>query len=211
MTSRPDKRTQILDLAEAAVLEKGFDATSIDEIAAGVGISKGGFFYHFRDKNALARAMIERYIDREDVLFDDLFARARELSDDPLHVMLIALKLMSEMMGDMPNGHPGCLIAAAAYQDRLFDAGVRRLNRQAILGWRARFRGMFEEIAARYPPREAVDLDALGDMLSGIVEGGIILQKALDEPGAITGQILQFRTYVKLLFAQPPPVPLGGG
>ena len=69
----------------------------------------------------------------------------------------------------MPGGHPGCLIATAAYQDRLFDDGVRMLNRQATLAWRARFLAPLEAIAARYPPRQSVELEALADMVSGVV------------------------------------------
>jgi Bacterial regulatory proteins, tetR family len=51
-----DTREHILDVAEAAVLEKGFAATSIEELIA-VGITKSGFFYHFKDKNELAKAL----------------------------------------------------------------------------------------------------------------------------------------------------------
>ena len=171
MTAKADTKGRILDIAEASVLQKGFEATSIDEIVAAADISRSGFFYHFKDKNALARAMLERYIETEDKLYDDLFSRARELNDDPLHAMLIGLKMLAELLEDMPEGHPGCVIAATAYQDRLFDQGVRDLNRQAILAWRRRFRTMFEEIAAVYEPREPVDLDALGDMVSSVAEG----------------------------------------
>ena len=46
-------RSRILDVAQEAVLAKGFDATSIDEIVASAEITRSGFFYHFRDKNAL--------------------------------------------------------------------------------------------------------------------------------------------------------------
>lgn len=205
MQARPDTRTQILDIAEKAVLEKGFDATSIEEIVAAAAISRGGFFYHFKDKNALARAMLERYIDAENALFDDIFSRANELNDDPLHAMLIGLKLLAETLNDMPSGHPGCLIAAATYQDRLFDSGVRELNRRAVLGWRTRFRDMLKAINDRYEPREEVDLDALGDMVSGVVEGGIILQRVLGEPPMVAAQVMQLRTYIKLLFTPARP------
>ena len=51
-------RKRIMDLAQDAVLQKGFAATSIDEIIAEAGITKSGFFYHFRDKNDLAKAML---------------------------------------------------------------------------------------------------------------------------------------------------------
>ena len=202
MEQKIDTRGRILDIAESAVLEKGFEATSIDEIVAAAKISRGGFFYHFKDKNALARAMLERYIEVENALYDDLFARAKELDDDPLHTMLIGLKMLAEMLEEMPTGHPGCVIASAAYQDRLFDDGVRELNRQAILSWRKRFRGMFEEIAAIYEPREKINMDALGDMVSSVVEGGLVLQRALREHNNASEQIMLFRTYLKLLFAR---------
>ena len=56
-------RERILEIAEAAVLAKGFGATSIEEVIAEAGLTKSGFFYHFRDKNALAREMVRRYVD----------------------------------------------------------------------------------------------------------------------------------------------------
>ena len=205
MSMKADTKSRILDIAEAAVLEKGFEATSIDEIVSAADISRSGFFYHFKDKNALARAMLERYIETEDKLYDDLFSRARELNEDPLHSMLIGLKMLAELLEDMPEGHPGCVIAATAYQDRLFDQGVRELNRQAILGWRRRFRAMFEEIAAVYEPREPVNLDALGDMVSSVVEGGLVLQRALRESNTAAAQIMLLRSYLKLLFARQIP------
>ncbi|MCU0910796.1 MAG: TetR/AcrR family transcriptional regulator [Rhodobacteraceae bacterium] len=206
MARGSETRVRILDIAQDAVLAKGFDATSIDEIVAAAEITKSGFFYHFPDKNALALALIERHIEVEDAIFDDLFARARELSDDPLHAFLIGLRLLAEMLADMPNGHPGCIVATAAYQDRQFDRAVRDANRRAVLGWRARFRAMFDEIAARYPPREPVDLDALADMVNTVVEGGIVMSKALGEPGATVDQVLLLRTFVKQLFSPDRPV-----
>ncbi len=202
MAGKTQTKSLILDVAEKAVLEKGFEATSIEEIVAALDISRSGFFYHFKDKNELARAMIERYIKTENELYDDLFARARELDDDPLHSMLIGLKLLAELLDDIPNGHPGCIIAATAYQDRLFDKGVRELNRQAILGWRKRFRNMFEDIAEKYPPKVDTDLDALGDMVSSVAEGGLILQRALGENNTVAKQIMQLRQYIQLLFAK---------
>src|SRR6476646_10610418 len=77
-----DTRARILEVAEAAVLEKGFAGTSIEEVIAAVGITKSGFFYHFKDKNELAKDLLIRYVEREDALFDDLFARADELNEE---------------------------------------------------------------------------------------------------------------------------------
>jgi len=195
-----DARERILEIAEASVLEKGFDATSIDEIIAAVGITKSGFFYHFRDKTELARVLLARYIEREDAMFDGLFARADELNEDPLHGFLVGLKMLAELLADLPNGHPGCLIAAYCYQDRLFDQQVRDLNASAVLAWRKRFRSRLELIAERYPPRVAVDLDDLADMLSAIADGGIILSKVLKDRRALARQIMLYREFVRAVF-----------
>jgi TetR/AcrR family transcriptional repressor of nem operon len=195
-----DTRERLLDVAETSVLEKGFAATSIEELIAAVGITKSGFFYHFKDKNELARALLVRYVAREDDLFDELFARADELNEDPLHGFLVGLKMMAEMMADLPNGHPGCLVASYCYQDRLFDKEVRGLNTAAVLGWRKRFKDRLDLIAERYPPRIAIDLDDLADMLSVIADGGIILSKAVCDKDVLARQIMLYRDFVRSVF-----------
>jgi TetR/AcrR family transcriptional repressor of nem operon len=194
-------RAKIMDIAQDAVLAKGFDATSIEEIVASAEITKSGFFYHFRDKNALACALIERHIEVEDQLFDELLARARGLSDDPLQAALIGLKLLAELIEDMPGGHPGCIVATAVYQDRLFNRDVREANRRAVLGWRRRFRAMFDDIAEVYPVNDDVDLTHLADMVSSVIEGGLVMSRAVGEPLITAQQILLLRSYVKLLFS----------
>lgn len=195
-------RDRILEIAEASVLAKGFAATSIDELIAEAGITKSGFFYHFRDKNELAREMLRRYVVENDRIFDDIFGRARELNDDPLQAFLLGLKLLSELVRDLPGGHPGCLIASVCYQERLFDHDVLTLNSESIRSWNARFLKYIEEIAAIYPPREPVDLVDVANMVSCVMDGAIIMSKALKDPALLERQVLAYRSYVKLLFSK---------
>ncbi|MCA8928383.1 MAG: TetR/AcrR family transcriptional regulator [Alphaproteobacteria bacterium] len=198
-------KNRVMDIAEAAILAKGYGATSIEEIIEEAGITKSGFFYHFPDKRALALALLDRYIDREDAFFDALFDRAEELHDDPLHAFLIALKLFSEMMADLPTGHPGCLIATYCYNERLFDRAFQRISQEAMLTWRARFRQMLDRIAETYEMADAVDLDHVADMVSSMVEGGIVASKTLHDPRILPQQILLLRSYIKLLFVDRKP------
>jgi TetR/AcrR family transcriptional regulator, transcriptional repressor for nem operon len=193
-------RERILDVAQDAVLHKGFAGTSLDEIICEAGITKSGFFYHFKDKNDLAKALLERYLDTEWTLFDGLFKQADELSDDPLHSFLIFLKLFADMMSDLPNGHPGCIVASYVYQDHLFSRDVRELTTEGHRIWRRRFRERLDCIAQRYPTRIEVDLDDVADMLSAAADGGIILSKSLSDPSILPRQILLVRQFVKLIF-----------
>ena len=197
---RSNTRDHILDAAESAILEKGFAGTSIEELIAAVGITKNGFFYHFKDKSELAKALLVRYVQREDTLFDDLFRRADQLDEDPLHGFLVGLKMLAEAMADLPTGHPGCLVAAYCYQDRLFDRDIRDLYTSAMLGWRRRFRERLDLIASSYPPRIAVDLDELADMLSAIAEGGIVVSKVMREKKALSQQLMLYREFVRAVF-----------
>jgi AcrR family transcriptional regulator len=69
-----DTRSQILDAAEAVVMRDGVRNLTLDAVAAHAGISKGGLLYHFRSKEDLAAAMIERSI----AWFDDALVDAEK-------------------------------------------------------------------------------------------------------------------------------------
>lgn len=199
--AKPSARERLLELAETAIIQKGFAGTSIDELVAGAGITKSGFFYHFRDKSELALALLRRHFERDDEILDGVFKRARELHDDPLHSFLIGLKLLAEVLADLPENHPGCLVASICYQDQLFNREVRELNAHGTLSWRARFGAYLEEIARIHPPRIDVDLPALADMVPALVEGGIVLTRVLKEPKLLARQIMLYRTFVQQVFA----------
>ena len=196
-----ETREKILELAEAAVLAKGFAATSIEELIAAANITKSGFFYHFKDKNALAKAMMLRYIEHDTHVLDDIFRRGDELHNDPLHGFLVGLKLFAEMLGNLPEAHPGCLAASFCYQDQLFDREIRDLNATSVLAWRKRFRERLDLIARAYPPRRAVDFEALADMAASNVEGGLILGRLLRDQSILPRQILLYRDLVQSIFS----------
>src|SRR5688572_7337806 len=191
---------RILDVAYESIVQKGFAATSIEELVEAAGITKSGYFYHFRDKNDMARQLLERFLAEDEAIIDTLEQRAHELSDDPLQSFLIFLNLYAQVMDDMETLHPGCLVASITYQDRLFDADVRKMNADYLLRMRHRFAGSLKKIAAQHPPRGEFDLDALADNLTAIVEGAIILSKALNDPGLMGRQTRLFRGHIKLLF-----------
>ena len=70
---------------------------------------------HLRTAGTVPAVRFAAETDRVTRKRDALFARARELTDDPLHIMLVGLKLLAEMLEDMPEGHPGCIVATAVY------------------------------------------------------------------------------------------------
>lgn len=194
-------RERILDLAFDAIIAKGFAATSIEELVEAAGITKSGFFYHFRDKGELAHQLLERYFDENEQLLNKLSARARELSDDPLHSLLIYLKLFAEVMTDLAAQHPGCIVATVTFQEAAFDRGVSRMNTQGLLSWRERNLAWLSKVADRYPPKSDVDLTDMADHLMVVTIGGIVMSKGLRDPAAVGRHAMLFRDHVRLVFA----------
>lgn len=187
-------------VAERAILDKGYVATSIEEIISEAGITKSGFFYHFKDKLDLARALLVRYVEQDTDFFGQLFERADELSDDPLQSFLIFLKMYAENLEHIEVTHPGCLIASYCYQENQFDDNIRGMMSDAMLSWRTMFKARLEAIAKKYPPRQDVDLDDLADTVSTMMEGGIIMVKVMKDAEIMGRQTMIFRTLVKPLF-----------
>ena len=57
---RQEREALILQVAEEVLLEKGYHETSVDEIAARVGIAKGTVYLHFPSKEDLVVAIFSR-------------------------------------------------------------------------------------------------------------------------------------------------------
>ncbi|MBN8842526.1 MAG: TetR/AcrR family transcriptional regulator [Sphingomonadales bacterium] len=193
-------RERLLDAANDAILTKGFAGTSIEELVETTGITKSGFFYHFRDKGDLARQLLARFIEEDDMVMDELTARAFALADDPMQRFLLFLNLYADEMDDMEGVHPGCLVAAIIYQEQAFDRQVRELLFEAAMRWRERFRIWFQAIDAKYTPVAPVDLDTIADAFSAVVEGSIVLTRALNDRQLLGRQLRLFRTMVKTTY-----------
>ncbi|HEY9078707.1 TetR/AcrR family transcriptional regulator [Magnetovibrio sp.] len=64
MTQTTDTRTQILDIAERLLQQRGFNAFSYQDIANELGIRKASLHYHFPSKADLGTALAERHANR---------------------------------------------------------------------------------------------------------------------------------------------------
>src|ERR1700744_2102244 len=62
-------RTKLLDAARDVIRCQGYAATTVDDICAAAGVSKGSFFHHFASKDELGVAAIEAFSSMADQLF----------------------------------------------------------------------------------------------------------------------------------------------
>ncbi|MGB5076484.1 MAG: helix-turn-helix domain-containing protein, partial [Sphingorhabdus sp.] len=63
-------RARLIEAAHVTVRYKGYSATSVDELCARAGVTKGAFFHHFATKEALAIEAVEQWTRRaEELIF----------------------------------------------------------------------------------------------------------------------------------------------
>src|ERR1700749_3181525 len=75
-----DRVAAILATAREVILEKGFDAATMTEIAARSGTAIGSLYRFFPTKEALADALLLQYTQQMKTGLNDLQKQAREMS-----------------------------------------------------------------------------------------------------------------------------------
>lgn len=83
-----ETRHRILDAAEAVFQERGVGHTSLAEIAAAAGVTRGAIYWHFDNKGDLFDAMIQR-------VFDPLEVKLAELHANPTENPIEALRRLT--------------------------------------------------------------------------------------------------------------------
>ena len=194
-------RERILASAEAIILEKGFSATSIEDIINKAAITKGGFFYHFEGKPGLAEALVDRYLRQDDAIFDGLWQQADALSEDPLHQLLIFLKLLADMMLRMEATHPGCLVASFTYEGLLSNPSIQQGMRAGVEAWRDMIIEKLDKIDARYERQTEMDTEVLANMFtSRDWRAASCWRVTLTTTRILADQILAYRGYIRMLY-----------
>jgi TetR/AcrR family transcriptional regulator of autoinduction and epiphytic fitness len=109
MTERRSFRQQVLRAREDAIVssvnrllaEKGFEAMTVDEVAADVGIAKASLYKHFPSKEELAAAAMVGVLDRA-IAFVDREA-ARPVAPIEHLRAVVRWMLQVQMAGEMPS------------------------------------------------------------------------------------------------------------
>jgi TetR/AcrR family transcriptional repressor of nem operon len=205
-----ETRAQIMDTAQQLILQHGFAGTTVDAVLEGTGLTKGAFFHHFRSKNDLGHAIIQRFAERDQELLRTLTERAERLTSDPLQRLLITVGLMEEMAEQLTDPNHGCLFASYAYESQLFDDDIHGIIRDGFHLWRQKIGDMMRAASAHRPPRVPVDVDELADMLNVVVEGAYVLGKSFGDSTMLARQLRHYRAYLEMVFAVEPRASAAG-
>lgn len=117
-----DTKTQLLDSAERAARERGYDGFSYADIAEEVGIRKASIHYHYPSKSDLGLALIQRYREGLRIELDGISTRGKNAGAKLLAYLKFYRSAMTE-------GSTVCLcVAFAISRDSLAHPILKELD-----------------------------------------------------------------------------------
>jgi TetR/AcrR family transcriptional repressor of nem operon len=203
LTELPETKRKLVDAGVNLMRAQGFNATTVDEICAAAGVTKGGFFHYFKSKEEIAKAALASF--HEGKLKDYGSAPFRKLAD-PLDRVFGRLDYVKENVGGGKHQTKGCLIGVFA-QELAFTNPELRSVCQAFFSKIAEDVGNDLAAAkAAYAPNSSFDPKRLATFYVSIVQGSLLLAKAAEDSEVFAANIEQFRSYLQNLFglAQTP-------
>ncbi len=194
--ANPQTRIRLLEAAFAVIRSKGYAATTVDDICAAAGLSKGSFFHHFGSKEELATAAAAHWAETTGALFAgaDYHALA-----DPLDRVLGYIALRAELIQGEIAAFT-CLVGTMAQEAYGTSPAIRDACWTTIHG---HAETLVPDIQAAMDAR-GISGDWTAESLAlhtqAVIQGGFILAKASGDPRQASDAIDHLRRYVEHLF-----------
>ena len=188
---RTNKREQLIYVGSNAIVQRGYNAASINDILTAAGVPKGSFYYYFASKEDFGLAIIDdfaaHYQQRiSDFLEDERYSPLTRLRN------YFAAKIADMKTCDCTDG---CLIGNLAQelsaQNELFRD---RLN-QIFHSWQEYFAQCLSAAVAAGELDEGGNLDQLAQFILSSWEGAILQAK-------VAKSTEPMETFVALMFSR---------
>lgn len=208
--TRPESKAKLVDAAVRVIREKGYEATTVDDVCAAAGLTKGAFFHHFDSKEALALAAAERFGQRADGLFASAPHRA---AADPLERLLGYVELRRSL-ARAPLPESTCLFGTMVQEVYETHPAIRDACDAQIRAHAATLVRDILDAKRRHAPNARFSAEGLALFTQAAIQGAFVLAKAHDDPEVAAECIGHLRRYLELLFeggdahAERDPVPV---
>ena len=194
---RGEARARLIEAARSLVRHRGFAATSVDDLCAAAGVTKGAFFHHFPSKEALGVALVDDWTAMTGAMFA---AHPYNFRDDPLDRVFAYLDLRREMLGQ-PVPEFSCVAGTAVQETYETAPPIRAAAERSIRSGFNHVLPHLEQALAAHPV-PGVTAESLAQQFQVAVQGGIILAKALNDPAPARAAFDHLERYLRLLFGR---------
>lgn len=196
--TKPSAKDKLLQAAVQVVREKGYAATSVDDLCQAAGVTKGAFFHHFASKEDLAVAAAEHWNDFTGEFFRQAPYHAHK---DPLERVLGYVDFRREILrGNLADFT--CLLGTMVQEAYDTSPKIRQACDASISAHAANVARDIAEAKKLYAPDASWDPEGLALFTQVVVQGAFILAKAKHGPQAADASLRHLRRYIEYLFGK---------
>lgn len=198
-------RDKILNAALCVIRAKGYAATSVDDLCAAAGVTKGAFFHHFESKEALGVAAAEHW----STMTSGFFAEAPyHRQDDPLDRVLAYIAFRRDLLQGEVSAFT-CLAGTMVQEVHQSSRAISLACDASISGHAATIEpAIAEAMEQRGLDARGADTGwsaaSLALHTQAVLQGAFILAKAKGGPAIAQESADHLARYVRLLFANHP-------
>ncbi|KCZ98652.1 TetR family transcriptional regulator [Hyphomonas polymorpha PS728] len=198
--ANPQTRDNLMEAAFGLVRRQGLSATSVDEICAAAGVSKGAFFHHFKSKEELAAAAADHWSAVTEAFFE---TAPYHQPADPLARLLGYIDFRREMMsGEIAEFT--CFVGTMAQEAWATSPPVAAATWDSMRRHGERLVPDIEAAMAAHGLSGGAaggwSAQSLAQHIVAVTQGAFILAKASGDAGPAQASLDHLRRYICQLF-----------
>jgi TetR/AcrR family transcriptional repressor of nem operon len=176
---------RIVGHATLLMYEKGYTRTTIDDVIAAAGTTKGSFYFHFSSKEELGYAVIEN---ASDYILGSIRGSLDRPDLTPYQRIEAMLKGIQGIV-EAADCSRGCILGNLALETSHSNQGFRERIAQAFRDWSELISSELEEMksAGELPPD--FDCARYADFAISALEGGIMISKVTLDPAPMRNSV----------------------
>jgi len=197
---RSPSKIRLLDCALHVFRAKGYAATTVDDICAAAGVTKGSFFHHFKGKEDLALEAIAYWND----VTGQLFAQAPyQQVEDPRERLLAYVDFRAALIkGEVPDFT--CLLGTLVQDVFETNPALRDACDAGIRAHAFDVARTVEAAKALYAPDANWDAKSLALYTQAALQGAFVLAKAKNSMKPALDSVTHLRRYIEMLLPEKP-------
>jgi TetR/AcrR family transcriptional repressor of nem operon len=190
-------KRKLVDAGIKLIRERGYNATTVEDICSHAGVTKGGFFHYFKSKEDIAKAALTRFGEEKYQAFKAAPFVQQIDALDRVYGRLNFAKASSTGAGSSTKG---CLIGVIAQELAFTHPELRRACQDLFLRTAREFEKDLTEAKAIHAPKADFDPQKVAMLYVSIIQGSLMLAKAAETNTVLEENIELFRRHLQALF-----------